>query len=92
MPLNEDRALVAAVGDDALAVAFTHAKVDRPLHSKEAPRRYRDRAREEPLEQRLAQSGDVTIETERFTFDETPQAYERLVAGTLQGRAVVVPE
>ena len=40
----------------------------------------------------LAQSGDVTIETERFTFDETPQAYERLVAGTLQGRAVVVPE
>jgi propanol-preferring alcohol dehydrogenase len=40
----------------------------------------------------LAQTGEVTIETERFTFDEAPQAYERLVAGTLQGRAVVVPE
>jgi propanol-preferring alcohol dehydrogenase len=39
----------------------------------------------------LAQSGEVTIETERFTFDQAPQAYERLIAGTLQGRAVVVP-
>jgi propanol-preferring alcohol dehydrogenase len=39
----------------------------------------------------LAQSGQLVIETEQFGFDETPEAYERLRAGTLQGRAVVVP-
>jgi propanol-preferring alcohol dehydrogenase len=39
----------------------------------------------------LAQSGDVTIEVEQFAFDDTPVAYERLTAGTLNGRAVVVP-
>jgi alcohol dehydrogenase, propanol-preferring len=39
----------------------------------------------------LAESGDVTIEVEQFTFDDTPVAYERLTAGTLNGRAVVVP-
>lgn len=40
----------------------------------------------------LAQSGDVTIEIEKFGFDHTPAAYERLKAGTLDGRAVVIPE
>lgn len=39
----------------------------------------------------LAQSGDVVIEAERFGFDAAPEAYERLKAGTLNGRAVVVP-
>jgi propanol-preferring alcohol dehydrogenase len=39
----------------------------------------------------LAQSGDVVIETEEFGFDATPDAYERLKAGTLNGRAVVLP-
>jgi alcohol dehydrogenase, propanol-preferring len=39
----------------------------------------------------LAQSGDVTIEIEQFGFDDTPAAYERLKAGTLNGRAVVIP-
>jgi alcohol dehydrogenase, propanol-preferring len=40
----------------------------------------------------LAQSGDVMIETEQFEFDDTPDAYERLKAGTLRGRAVVIPD
>src|SRR4051794_36024835 len=39
----------------------------------------------------LAQTGDVVIEVEQFGFDETPLAYERLRAGTLNGRAVVLP-
>jgi propanol-preferring alcohol dehydrogenase len=39
----------------------------------------------------LAQSGEVTIEIEKFDFDDTPAAYERLKAGTLNGRAVVIP-
>ena len=37
----------------------------------------------------LAQTGDVTVEVEQFGFDETPNAYERLRAGNLNGRAVV---
>jgi alcohol dehydrogenase, propanol-preferring len=40
----------------------------------------------------LAQSGEVVIETEEFGFDDTPAAYERLTAGTLNGRAVVIPD
>jgi alcohol dehydrogenase, propanol-preferring len=39
----------------------------------------------------LAQSGDVVIESETFPFDQTAEAYERLKAGTLNGRAVVLP-
>ena len=37
----------------------------------------------------LARDGGVTVEHEAFGFDETPLAYERLQAGTLNGRAVV---
>ena len=39
----------------------------------------------------LAKSGDVVVEVEKFGFDEMPEAYERLKAGTLNGRAVVLP-
>jgi propanol-preferring alcohol dehydrogenase len=39
----------------------------------------------------LARDGHVRVEVEQFGFDETPAAYERLRAGTLNGRAVVVP-
>jgi propanol-preferring alcohol dehydrogenase len=37
----------------------------------------------------LAKTGDVVIEMEQFGFDDTAEAYARLTAGTLQGRAVV---
>jgi propanol-preferring alcohol dehydrogenase len=37
----------------------------------------------------LARSGKVTIEVEQFAFDDVAEAYERLQAGTLNGRAVV---
>ena len=39
----------------------------------------------------LARSGAIKVETERFALDDGPQAYERLHAGTLRGRAVLVP-
>ncbi len=39
----------------------------------------------------LARQGLVHVETERFSLDQAPQAYQRLHAGTLRGRAVVVP-
>ena len=39
----------------------------------------------------LARRGLVTVHVEEFTLDEAPEAYARLHAGTIQGRAVVVP-
>lgn len=39
----------------------------------------------------LARSGHIHVETERFSLDDAPEAYARLHAGTLRGRAVVVP-
>ena len=39
----------------------------------------------------LAQTGKVTVEVEQFAFDDVAAAYDRLKAGTLNGRAVVLP-
>ncbi|WGD36248.1 NAD(P)-dependent alcohol dehydrogenase [Lysinibacter sp. HNR] len=39
----------------------------------------------------LARSGQLKVEVETFSLDEAPLAYERLRAGTLRGRAVIVP-
>ncbi len=40
----------------------------------------------------LARAGRIHVEFERFPLSEAPSAYERLRAGTLRGRAVIVPE
>lgn len=40
---------------------------------------------------RLAQAGEVTVETEMFSLGDAATAYERLHEGTLRGRAVVTP-
>ena len=39
----------------------------------------------------LARSGAITVETERFSLEDGPKAYERLHARTVRGRAVLVP-
>jgi propanol-preferring alcohol dehydrogenase len=39
----------------------------------------------------LARAGLIRVETEEFTLDEAPEAYRRLHAGTLRGRAIVTP-
>jgi propanol-preferring alcohol dehydrogenase len=39
----------------------------------------------------LARSGAVHVETETFSLDDAPVAYERMHARSLRGRAVVVP-
>jgi alcohol dehydrogenase, propanol-preferring len=39
----------------------------------------------------LAQLHDLRHDVEQFGLDEAPLAYERLQAGTLNGRAVVLP-
>ncbi|WP_134325185.1 NAD(P)-dependent alcohol dehydrogenase [Cumulibacter soli] len=39
----------------------------------------------------LARLGAIHVETESFTLDEAPTVYERMHAGTLRGRGIVVP-
>ncbi|GAA2908453.1 hypothetical protein GCM10010524_45050 [Streptomyces mexicanus] len=39
----------------------------------------------------LARSGALSVHTETFTLDEAPLAYECLHAGTINGRAVILP-
>jgi propanol-preferring alcohol dehydrogenase len=39
----------------------------------------------------LARRGLVHVETEVFSLDAAPTAYERLHEGSLRGRAVIVP-
>ena len=38
----------------------------------------------------LAGDGKLRIEIERFSFDQIPEAYDRLRKGQLRGRAVIV--
>src|SRR4051812_49736738 len=46
VPLDEDRALVASIGDDAAAFALADTQAHGALPPQEAPRRHRNRARE----------------------------------------------
>ncbi|MBC7630616.1 NAD(P)-dependent alcohol dehydrogenase [Aeromicrobium sp.] len=39
----------------------------------------------------LARTGQIHVEVEKFGLDDGPKAYERLHAGTIRGRAVLVP-
>ena len=39
----------------------------------------------------LARAGKVGVEVQQYTLDEAPQAYADLNAGTVRGRAVIVP-
>ncbi len=39
----------------------------------------------------LARRGQIRVDFEAFSLDDGPKAYERLHAGTLRGRAVIVP-
>jgi propanol-preferring alcohol dehydrogenase len=39
----------------------------------------------------LARSGAIKVETERFSLEDGPKAFERLHARTLRGRAVLIP-
>ena len=39
----------------------------------------------------LARRGQVSVETETFSLDDAPEAYERLHARAIRGRAVILP-
>lgn len=39
----------------------------------------------------LAEAGHIQAHVEQFSLDDAPRAYERMAAGALRGRAVIVP-
>ncbi|MBY4402138.1 NAD(P)-dependent alcohol dehydrogenase [Rhodococcus fascians] len=39
----------------------------------------------------MARRGQLEVETETFTLDEAPEAYDKLARGQIRGRAVVIP-
>ena len=38
-----------------------------------------------------AQAGTISAHVQRFSLDDAPAAYEKLAAGQVEGRAVIVP-
>lgn len=56
--------------------------------SREVPRSF---SSHDPWPVRRARAGQIRSGIERFTLDEALEAYRRLEAGELSGRAVVVP-
>jgi propanol-preferring alcohol dehydrogenase len=40
----------------------------------------------------LGEAGLIRAEIERFPLDDAPEAYRRMAAGELDGRAVIVPD
>ncbi|MEE6282166.1 NAD(P)-dependent alcohol dehydrogenase [Georgenia sunbinii] len=80
------RQVMVGVGSGTLPVGF----LDRPFESAvSAPYWGYRHELFEVLE--LARTGAVSVETEVFSLDDAPRAYEKLHAGTLRGRAVIVP-
>ncbi|MEE6274549.1 NAD(P)-dependent alcohol dehydrogenase [Georgenia sp. MJ206] len=78
--------VMVGVGSGTLPVGF----LDRPYESAvRAPYWGYRHELFEVLE--LARTGAVHVETEVFSLDDAPQAYEKLHDGTLRGRAVIVP-
>src|SRR5690625_3718979 len=78
--------VMVGVGSGSLPVGF----LDRPFESQvRAPYWGYRHELFEVLE--LARAGALSVETEVFSLDDAPKAYERLHAGTLRGRAVIVP-
>ena len=78
--------VMVGVGSGTLPVGF----LDRPYESSIRGPYWGTRSELfEVLE--LARTGAISVETEVFSLEEAPQAYEKLDAGTLRGRAVIVP-
>jgi propanol-preferring alcohol dehydrogenase len=39
----------------------------------------------------LAETGRIRAHVQRFALEDAPRAYEEMIAGSLKGRAVIVP-
>ncbi len=78
--------VMVGVGSGTLPVGF----LDRPYESQvRAP--YWGYRHELFEVMELARVGAISVETEVFSLDDAPKAYEKLHDGTLRGRAVIVP-
>lgn len=82
----EGEVAIVGIGGGALPVGFGHLPFEVSVN---AP--YWGSRSELTEVLALARSGAVSVHTETFTLDEAPLAYERLHAGKINGRAVILP-
>ncbi|MFI6619676.1 NAD(P)-dependent alcohol dehydrogenase [Streptomyces sp. NPDC050528] len=82
----EGEVAIVGIGGGALPVGFGHLPFEVSVN---AP--YWGSRSELAEVLALARSGAVSVHTETFTLDEAPLAYERLHAGKINGRAVILP-
>ncbi|MFF3935114.1 NAD(P)-dependent alcohol dehydrogenase [Streptomyces phaeofaciens] len=82
----EGEVAIVGIGGAALPVGFGHTPFEMSAY---APYWGSRAELVEVLE--LARAGAVSVHTETFTLDDAPLAYERLHAGTVEGRAVILP-
>ncbi|GAB7106568.1 NAD(P)-dependent alcohol dehydrogenase [Streptomyces phaeofaciens JCM 4814] len=82
----EGEVAIVGIGGAALPVGFGHTPFEVSAY---APYWGSRAELVEVLE--LARAGAVSVHTETFTLDDAPLAYERLHAGTVKGRAVILP-
>ncbi|WP_043664236.1 NAD(P)-dependent alcohol dehydrogenase [Streptomyces xylophagus] len=82
----EGEVAIVGIGGGALPVGFGHLPFEVSVH---AP--YWGSRSELVEVLALARSGAVSVHTETFSLDEAPLAYERLHAGKINGRAVILP-
>ncbi|WOX16568.1 NAD(P)-dependent alcohol dehydrogenase [Streptomyces sp. N50] len=82
----EGEVAIVGIGGGALPVGFGHLPFEVSVN---AP--YWGSRGELTEVLALARSGAVSVHTETFTLDEAPLAYERLHAGKINGRAVILP-
>ncbi|MEU3509819.1 NAD(P)-dependent alcohol dehydrogenase [Streptomyces longwoodensis] len=82
----EGEVAIVGIGGGALPVGFGHLPFEVSVH---AP--YWG-SRGELIEVlALARAGALSVHTETFSLDDAPLAYERLHAGAVDGRAVILP-
>lgn len=82
----EGEVAIVGIGGGSLPVGFGHLPFEVSVNSP-----YWGSRSELSEVLALARSGAVSVHTETFSLDEAPLAYERLHAGTINGRAVILP-
>jgi alcohol dehydrogenase, propanol-preferring len=86
MAATEGDVTIVGIGGGALAVGFGRIAYDVAVRTPYWG------SRAELIEVLdLARTGQVEVEIETYSLDEAPRAYERLHAGQIRGRAVILP-
>ncbi|MDA8371656.1 MAG: NAD(P)-dependent alcohol dehydrogenase [Nocardiopsaceae bacterium] len=78
---------MVGIGDGAIPVSFTSV----PFGTRVGTSYWGSRSELIELVD-LAKQGAVSVHVERYGLEEAPEVYERMMAGRIHGRAVIVPD